>query len=318
MLIVVTAGRAPNAHPSLAAIAGFPRHRAGDVKDVRVLGIDSGHGGIAAADAIGRAGVVGSLSPIFAGVIGAVDPYAVLVGDGRVQAVGLGRCDDDVCLNDGWKPVGQRMPCVAAIGGLEDASAGSVPIAVFPRAQPAFPHGCVDDRRVRRIDVYTVAAGVLILVQHLLERQPAVGGTINAAFGIGSVRMSQYGHEEAVGVVRIDADLRNLLAVAEAQMRPRRSGVCGFVDTVAGGKVGPVQTFAAAGVDDIGIGGRDGQRSDRTRWLAIEDRRPRAAVVVGLPDAAVHGAHIEDSRLRGNAGGGARAAAAQRPDHAPV
>ena len=48
-----------------------------------------------------------------------------------------------------------------------------------------------------------------------------------------------------------------------------------------------MQAFAAADVDDVRIGRRDGDRADRLRRLVVEDRVPRAAVVVDLPDAAV-------------------------------
>ena len=38
-------------------------------------------------------------------------------------------------------------------------------------------------------------------------------------------------------------------------MRPGLAGVGGFVDAVADGEVGALQAFAAADVDDVGIGG---------------------------------------------------------------
>ncbi len=50
----------------------------------------------------------------------------------------------------------------------------------------------------------------------------------------------------------------------------------------------------------------------------IEDGIPGAAVVVRLPDAAVHLADVENIGLAGYTGGGASAATAKRADHAPV
>ena len=49
----------------------------------------------------------------------------------------------------------------------------------------------------------------------------------------------------------------------------------------------------------------------------VEDRIPGAAVVVGLPHAAVDRADVEHVRLVGNSDGGLGAAAAERADHAP-
>src|SRR5207253_9925732 len=61
----------------------------------------------------------------------------------------------------------------------------------------------------------------------------------------------------------------------------------------------------------------DRERPDRLGRLRIEDRPPRAAGVIGLPDAAVDRAGVEDVRLRRHARERARAPAAQRPDHPP-
>ena len=130
--------------------------------------------------------------------------------------------------------------------------------------------------------------------------------------------MSEHGDEQPVRIARVDDDLRDLLAVAQAQMRPRRAGVGGLVDAVAGGEVRPLQAFAAADVDDVRIGRRDRDGADRSGGLVVEDRRPRPAGVGRLPDAAVHGADVEHVGLRRNAGGGFRAAAAEGPDVAPV
>src|SRR6185436_8769729 len=79
-----------------------------------------------------------------------------------------------------------------------------------------------------------------------------------------------------------------------------------------------LQPFAAAGVDDVGIGGRDGDRADRAARLVVEDRRPDAAGVGRFPDAAVVDADVEDVRLAGDADGGDGAAAAEGADVAPA
>ena len=118
------------------------------------------------------------------------------------------------------------------------------------------------------------------LVENFLERASAVGRTENAALLVRAVRMAENRDEEPVWIGRVDDDLRNLLAVAQAEVRPGLAGVGGFVHAVAGGEIGALQSFAAADVDDVRIGLRDRQRADRSGRLIVEDRRPDAAVVV--------------------------------------
>ena len=129
--------------------------------------------------------------------------------------------------------------------------------------------------------------------------------------------MAEDGDEQPVRIAWIDDDLRDLLAVAQAEMRPRLSGVGGFVDAVARREIGTLQPFAAAHVDDVRIGRRDGNRADRAGRLVVEDRRPDAAVVGRLPHAAVGGGDVEDVGLRRHAGGRLRPSAAMRADHPP-
>jgi hypothetical protein len=49
--------------------------------------------------------------------------------------------------------------------------------------------------------------------------------------------MTERRHEQPVGVPGIDGDLRNLLRVAQAQMRPRLPRISGLVDAVADGEI---------------------------------------------------------------------------------
>jgi len=61
------------------------------------------------------------------------------------------------------------------------------------------------------------------------------------------------GDEEPVGVARIDRELRNLLAVAQTEVRPGFARVSRLVDAVSDRQVWSMQTFAAADVDDVRI-----------------------------------------------------------------
>jgi hypothetical protein len=322
------------------AVLGFEGHLARDDQPVGILRVDDRHGLVARRDA----GILRDVRPRLAGVVRPVDGTAGRRGrwtraagrgcsspaspasssaaasdDVRVEALGVARGDHEFRLRHGIRqPVRERLPRIAAVGRLEDAAARAAPGAVLPRPLPRFPHRCVHDVRVGRIDVHVLAAGVLVLVEHLLERLAAVGRAENAAFFVRPVRMAQHGHEESIGILRIDFDLRNLLAITEPQVCPRLAGVRRLVDAVAHRQIGPLQALAAPHIDDVGIGRRDGDPPNRSGGLVLEDRRPRAAGVGRFPHAAVHHADVEGVRLTRHAGHSFGAAGTQGPDVPPA
>src|SRR5689334_10333724 len=79
-----------------------------------------------------------------------------------------------------------------------------------------------------------------------------------------------------------------------------------------------MQAFAAADVDDIRIRFGDSDIADGAGRLLIEDRLPRVAIIVGLPDAAVVDADIENIGLARNADGADSTASTERADTAPA
>src|SRR5436190_18154246 len=114
--------------------------------------------------------------------------------------------------------------------------------------------------------------------------------------------MPEHAHEHTIGVLRIDEDGGNLLAVAQAEVPPALTAVGRFVDAVAGGQVWALQALAAADVDDVGIRRGYGEGADGAGRLVIEDGCPGMAEVGGLPDSAIVDADIEDVRLGRDAG----------------
>src|SRR6266487_5278977 len=100
---------------------------------------------------------------------------------------------------------------------------GAIPRGVLPRSLPLFPQRGEDGVGIRRIDVDVFAAGVLVHVEYALERPAAIGRAEDAALRAWSVGMTQCGDEQAVRVLRIDGNLRNLLGIAQPEMRPRRT-----------------------------------------------------------------------------------------------
>jgi hypothetical protein len=172
--------------------------------------------------------------------------------------------------------------------------------------------------RVPRVEGHVRRARVLVFVEHLLKRPAAVGRSENAPFFVWAVRMTQRRDKEPVRIARVDDDLRDLLRVAKAVVRPGLAAVVRAVDAVARGEVRALISLAAAYIDDVRIGRRDRDRADRARRLIVEDRHPGSAVVGRLPHAAVVEADEEGIRTIGDADCGLPASPAVGTDHAPV
>ena len=130
--------------------------------------------------------------------------------------------------------------------------------------------------------------------------------------------MAEHGGENFVGVARINGERGNLLSIDETEMGPGLAGIGRLVDAIADGKIGAVQSLAAAYINDVGVRRSDRDGSDRLGRLVIENRIPGAAVVVRFPDAAIHLGDIEHVGLAGHAGGRAGAPATEWTNHAPV
>jgi hypothetical protein len=171
-----------------------------------------------------------------------------------------------------------------------------VTVLVLPRALPRSPEDGVDGLRVRRIEREVDRPGVLVAVEDLLERLPAVDRAEDAALRVGAVRMAENRDEEAIGILRIHEDRADLPAVGEPEMRPGLSAVGRFVDPVTHGEVRPLEAFSAPHVEGVRVGRRHRKRSDRARGLSIENGLPGAASVGRLPDAAVVDADVEEIR----------------------
>src|SRR5207302_1051232 len=117
------------------------------------------------------------------------------------------------------------------------------------------------------------------------------------------------------------------------QVSPRLAPVGRLIEAAAG----PVRRRVSVprrpsrlpqrGIDDLrvarlelGVAGSEGggcNRSDRSDFDVVEDRLPRAARIVGAPDAAVDRAEIEALRIPWVTGDGKHPPAAERPDGTP-
>jgi hypothetical protein len=130
--------------------------------------------------------------------------------------------------------------------------------------------------------------------------------------------MARHGGKDLVRIVRIDGELRNLLAIAQAKVRPGLACVGRLVNAVADRQVRPMQPLTTANIDHIRVRRGYGNRADGAGRLVVKDRLPRATVIVGLPHSAIAHADVKDVRLGGHAGDAACASATVRADRSPV
>src|SRR5437870_11671289 len=96
----------------------------------------------------------------------------------------------------------------AAVRGLVQAVAGGQGrrAADLPGRLTRGPQHGEYRLRIRRVEDDVHAADILVLVEHLLPRRPAVGRAEHAALLVRAVRMPEHGDEHAVRVARIDQD----------------------------------------------------------------------------------------------------------------
>src|SRR6185503_13601374 len=88
------------------------------------------------------------------------------------------------------------------------------------------------ERRVYRtgiggVDADFVRAGVLVFVQHLLERATTVGRAVHPAFRVGTIRVPERRDEQPVGIRRVDVDIRDHLCRIElaTEVSPGATGI---------------------------------------------------------------------------------------------
>src|SRR2546429_635312 len=263
--------------------------------------------------------------PGFAGVIRNVHA-AIFVGFHRgINTARLDRRHGDGDAAQSFIRAGQafrqRTPVPSPIGRFENAAAcGNKRRAAanLPGRDPSGPQGRVNCPWVRRIKRQIGCARVFALIQNFLERLTSIGRAKNSSLGVRAVRMPQGRNKKAVRILRIDKNRGDLPCIAQPKVRPSFSRVSGFIDTVAGRQVRPLQTFPAADVNDIRVGRCHGQRPHRTGRLVVKNRIPGIPEVSGFPDATVDGRHVKNARLSCHARDCYGAATAKRPDAAPA
>jgi len=100
-------------------------------------------------------------------------------------------------------------------------------------------------------------------------------------------------------------------------MRPALSRVGRFPDAIADRDVAAHERLTRPDVEDVVIGGRDRDRSDRRERQAVGERLPPRAAVGRLEEAARRRARVVDARFTGLSGDGDHAIAV-RSDEPPA
>src|SRR5947209_15077637 len=115
----------------------------------------------------------------------------------------------------------QLLPGIATVHRFKESTAAAVKgCSYFPRRLPGSPQICVDNTRVFGIKQNLHGAGVLVLVQGTFKAFASVRGPIDPPFRIGAVRMAKHGDKQAIRIVWINDDRRNLVPAAQSKVLP--------------------------------------------------------------------------------------------------
>ena len=209
---------------------------------------------------VGR-GVAPEISPIGdelprrAAVVGA-EQGALVCLDNRPDTARTRRRDRDTNLPD--HPLRQTRvasnvrPGVTAIGRLVQAAVGS-PADIVPRKTLQLIERRVEHIGVGRVHREVERAGPIALVQDLLPGLATVLRAIDAPLGIGPEDVAHGCHEHDVGILGVDADLRDVAGFLEPHVGPCLSAIGRLVDPVSRCQVLSRQRFARADVHHGGV-----------------------------------------------------------------
>src|SRR5580658_4951420 len=148
ILIVVAAGSTAKTRPSFPAIRRFHRHRARAIDDIWVFRINFRHRQITAADAAGWPSIGGDALPVFARIIGTINPhigtgsiFAASAGHRSEKSAWLARRNREIDLNHSFgQTICERAPSLATVGRLKESSTCSVVlVSVLPGTQAQLP-----------------------------------------------------------------------------------------------------------------------------------------------------------------------------------
>ena len=329
-VVVVSARRALDDAKRLSSVVGAADRLPHDVNDVRILRIRRHP-----AEVIGRESRVGvHVAPARAAVVGSVEARARRRRgrsrrcrgrrrriDERIHASARGDRETGAADVSYWPAAsGEALPRAAAVGGAIDGAARSdVRLEVRqPRIVANLPGRRVDDLGVLRIRRQVDRARVLVDEKRRSPVLAAIGGPENASLPVCAEDVAERGHQDDVRIAQVHEDAADVPGRRETAVRPGPAAIVRAEDAVTGNDVVARLRLARARIDHFRVGGRDRDRADRSRGPALENRRPRAAGVLGLPDASARRAEIERVGLIRNPLGAGPPPGPERPDVAPA
>ncbi len=242
--------------------------------------------------------------------------------DDRVDPVRIRRRNRDTDLPPQcrWQArvLRQLRPCLAAIGGLEQAAARPSARQRVRRSEN-LPEAGVEHVRILRVHRQVHGACLVASEQHLVPGLSAVARFEDPAVGVRAVRITERCDVDDVGVRRMDANPADGHRLLEAHVAPGLAGIGRLVDPVTLDDVAAHRDLAHPGVDDVGVGLRDRDGAHRRRLEErVGHRTPCDAPVRCLPQPTTCGAKVVFVRPTRAAGYGNRSSAARRTDRSPA
>ena len=201
----------------------------------------------------------------------------------------------------------EGRPGRAAVAGTVEAAARAAAGAAGG-ADLDLPGRGVDGPRVIRGESEVDGPGVRVDEQDVDPGRAAVRGAKDAAPRLVAflwpVGVAERRDQGGVGVVGMHDDAADAAGLVEPEVFEAVAAVRGAVDAVADRDVAADEALAGADPDHVRVGGGDRDRADRSGFLAVEDRFPVDAAVVGSPKPAGGGAGVVHALVAGHSGYG--------------
>ena len=314
-MIIVATRCAFICYEVFAAVSGAIGRRLHDVNRVRVIGVDEN----AAEVQIPCDARVGcNLAPGLAAIV-------------RTEQAGLGDREHTLATSSGSDSEtnaaqrlvsrktrrGEFLPSRAFVQRFIDPRVGL--FRIVGRALEeivGLPQCCIEHARIVRIGHGVCSSSEIVSVECFRPSLSAIRRFENAAPRTrrreAENGMAQRAYNKDVGIMRVNDDRIDVANVKQADMRPGRAGVGGFVHSVA------VGLLASADVYDIWIRRSDCDRADRGDMLIVKNRFPDAARVGCLPYAAARRTHVIDCGIARDSNYSGDAARAVRSNQTPA
>ena len=117
------------------------------------------------------------------------------------------------------------------------------------------------------------------LIEDLVPRLAAIGGAENATFGVWTEGMTESGHKDDIGIVRIHDHLADRARILQADVLPGFTGVHRLPDAVTLRDVAANAGFAGSDINHVRVGDGDGDAADAGSAVVVKNRRPGVGAV---------------------------------------